>query len=278
MRMLLFLISLALSSAGCSPTRENGNQSLAEVDPDSRALATATANVEEQDAVRAVAFEDDAEDRGGKREFSYSWPAAVSAVEPLAERLRSERDEALTEQKAEWQDALINSPQDCVSCRSRGYEKEWKVVAELDGWLSLSADFYTYSGGAHGIYGKQSLVWDKRSETAIDGAEIFKSAVALENALGAGLCRELNRARERKRGVAVDPQGGSTFNDCPGMDEASVLIGSSTGEYFDRIGVYFGPYVAGPYAEGDYELDFPVTTSIIDAVKPEYVSAFRVKR
>ena len=40
------------------------------------------------------------------------------------------------------------------------------------------------------------------------------------------------------------------------------------GKRFDRLSVYFGPYVAGPYAEGDYELDFPVTASVLDAVKP----------
>ncbi|HBM05432.1 MAG TPA: hypothetical protein DD369_07510, partial [Erythrobacter sp.] len=69
-----------------------------------------------------------------------------------------------------------------------------------------------------------------------------------------------------------------TFDDCPGLDEASVLLGSSNGKTFDRLSVYFGPYVAGPYAEGDYELDFPVTASVLDAVKPDYADAFSVKR
>ena len=63
----------------------------------------------------------------------------------------------------------------------------------------------------------------------------------------------------------------------PGLDEASILIGSSNGRTFDRISVYFGPYVAGAYAEGDYELDFDVTASVIDAVKPEYADAFSVR-
>ena len=68
------------------------------------------------------------------------------------------------------------------------------------------------------------------------------------------------------------------FDDCPGIDEATVLVGSSNGESFDRIGIYFGPYVAGAYAEGDYELNFSVTPAVLDAVKPEFANAFSVKR
>ncbi len=48
--------------------------------------------------------------------------------------------------------------QDCVSCTSRGYSKEWKVVADLPRYLSLSADMYLYTGGAHGNSAFDSLV------------------------------------------------------------------------------------------------------------------------
>jgi hypothetical protein len=57
-----------------------------------------------------------------------------------------------------------------------------------------------------------------------------------------------------------------------------VIVGSSNGRTFDRIGVWFGPYLAGPYAEGAYELNFPVDAAVLGAVKPAYRSAFSVKR
>jgi hypothetical protein len=41
--------------------------------------------------------------------------------------------------------------------------------------------------------------------------------------------------------------------------------------------VWFGPYVAGAYAEGAYELDFPMTKAMLDTVKPAYKAAFSVK-
>lgn len=274
MRAHLFLISLALSSAACSDGAEYAERAGVAERP--AATATATTSVTTREA-QAVNFEDNADNNGDTRAFAYSWPAEASAVPGLAERLQAERDERLAEQKGEWQSALADSPPDCVSCRNRGYEKKWLVVADLPDWLSLSADLYLYTGGAHGTYGKSSLVWDKSAGRGMAGIELFNSPVDLEQALGAKLCTALNEARAKRRGGPVE-RDGEWPNDCPGLDEASILVGSSNGETFDRIAVFFGPYVAGPYAEGDYELDFPVTASVIDAVKPRYADAFRVKR
>ena len=102
-------------------------------------------------------------------------------------------------------------------------------------------------------------------------------SLPLEQALGSRLCDALNREREERRGLAVQPDGDDIFDKCPGIDEATVLVGSSNGQGFDRIGIYFGPYVAGAYAEGAYELDFNVTASVLDAVKPQYAEAFSVQ-
>lgn len=272
MRAPLFLISLVLSSAGCAPAGEETSGA------DGSPVGEAATPAVDEPKLDAVNFEDDEQRSGGKREFSYSWPAAVSAIPELASRLEAERDEALAMQKREWEQSLLDFPGDCASCKSRGYEKEWKVVADLPNWLSLSADYYEYTGGAHGNYGKQSLIWDKRNGVGFPGITMFTSPVALENALGATLCDALDQARARKRGQKVDRSTGESFNDCPGLDEASVLIGSANGTSFDRIGVYFAPYVAGSFAEGDYELNFPVTASVVDALKPEYAGAFTVKR
>ena len=276
MRHRLFLISLALSSAACTQS-----PAFTEVQDDApAATASASADVASASdaAPAAVTFEDDARNGDAAREFAYSWPAEVSAIPALEEILRSERDEALAEQKAEWERSLAEfAGEDCVSCVGRGYEVTWKVAADIPGWLSLTRDMYLYTGGAHGMSGRTSLVWDRAKGVGVAGADLFESAVALENALGAKLCATLNKEREERRGSPVDPQSDAIFEDCPSLDEASIFIGSSDGKHFDRIGIYFGPYVAGPYAEGSYELDFPVTASVLDAVKPAYAAAFRVR-
>ncbi len=276
MRKSLFLISLLVSSASCSQSEEalQPSGSVAEA----RTSVSASALAIDPEETSGSNFQDDSSQGEAKREFAYSWPAEVSAVPQLVRRFEEERGSELATQKTEWQGSLKSSPEDCASCRNRGFEKEWKVVSDLPDWLSLSADFYVYTGGAHGNYGRTSLVWDREHKRALKGIELFNSAVELETALGAKLCDALDEARAEKRGTEIDRNGKGYFEDCPGIDEASVFVGSSNGQNFDRIGVYYGPYVAGSYAEGAYELDFPVTASLLDAVKPEYAEAFSVQR
>ena len=269
----LFLISVALSSAGCSQSADDNAAPVEAMN--ARVEAPATPKTPAQPAVTGTTFEDDAESNGGKRTFDYSWPAAVSRIPELAAQLDADRATQLADQREDWQDAIKTSPEECAACRSRAFEKEWKVVADLDGWLSLSSDLYVYTGGAHGNYGKTSLVWDREAKRGMEGIELFNSEVALENALGAKLCEALDQERAKRRGEPVT-RDGEWSTDCPGIDEATVLVGSSDGTAFNRIGIYFGPYVAGAYAEGAYELDFPVTASVLDAVKPQFAGAFKV--
>ena len=275
MRAPLFLISLALSSAACSDGAEYADKT-GTSNPSAQASGSASSSTKAE----AVNIAKTAEKDGGTWEFSYKWPAAVRAIPELATELGAERDQREKEDRAEWDATLteLAGDGDCGGCRSRSFAKEWKVVASLPDFLSLSADYSDYTGGAHGMYGKQSLVWDKQAKASLAGVEMFNSPVALEQGLGARLCDALNKEREKRRGTAVQPDSDSMFDNCPGLDEATVLVGSSNGNTFDRIGIYFGPYVAGPYAEGAYELDFDVTASVIDAVKPAYAGAFSVRR
>jgi hypothetical protein len=88
----------------------------------------------------------------------------------------------------------------------------------------------------------------------------------------------LDRERAKKRGEPVKPGSTDEFDKCIDPVENTVILGSSNRQAFDRIGVLVGPYAAGPYAEGDYEVTLPVTAAVLAAVKPEYRNAFAVKR
>lgn len=226
----------------------------------------------------AVEFTDNEEVENGGREFSYAWPAQVSAIPALAAELETRRSAALSEQKTYWDESLESCPADSVACRNASYELEWQVVADLPGFLSLSSNFYSYSGGAHGIYGRSSLVWDRGAGRAQDPVALFASPGALEAAIGEPACTALNRERTERRGAPVNSESGDWFNECVGMDETVLFLGSSDGKTFDRLGVYYGPYVAGAYAEGDFEFTLPVTQAVLDAVKPDYREAFSVTR
>lgn len=273
MRTALFLIPLALSSMACSSADEL---------EDATGVETPAASIRTSAAapVQAVRFEDNDERDGGTREFSYSWPVEVAREPALVLQLTADRERILANEKSEWPDAFEGSPEDCGPCRNRSFAKDWKVVANTPGYLSLSGDFSTYTGGAHGMYGLESLVWDKANRRAVNGVELFQSAAALDQALGERLCAALNKQREEKRGEPVQPEveGDTGFAACQRVADATVLIGSSTGKAFDRIGIWFGPYVAGPYAEGAYELNFPVDAAVLRAVRPEYANAFAARR
>lgn len=223
---------------------------------------------------KPVAFTDAEEVPNGMREFGYGWPAQVSAIPALAAVLEARRDAALAEQKTFWAESLEGCPEDAVSCRNASFDLTWEVVADLPGYLSLSHSFSSYTGGAHGSYGRGSLVWDREAGAALEPAAMFVSPAALDAAMGEAACTALNAERAQRRGEPVDVQAGGWSNECVGIADTVVFLGSSTGKAFDRIGVYYGPYVAGAYAEGDFEFTLPVTDAVLAAVKPEYRAVF----
>lgn len=219
-----------------------------------------------------VAFEDNAAKGEATREFAYAWPAKVTAIPELAAQLTEERDKLLADQKSEWDEALREfSDSDCTGCVNRQYEKTWDVVADLPRYLSLSAAWSTYTGGAHGNYAWDALVWDREAKQAFDPKTMFTSPAALQGALGDTWCKALKGARVKK-GMA--PEDADGIFPCPPIADLTVLVGSSDRKSFNRIGLIAAPYVAGSYAEGEYEVTLPVTPKVIAAVKPEYKAAF----
>ena len=266
----LFLIAALLSSAACSSADEMER----DVGVERQAGAGRVPQPPQPaDPATGVAFSDNTADGVGERTFSYAWPAEVGAIPPLAAMLERERDRSLAEQREEYAEALADSPEDCVSCRGRTLEVEWKVVADLPRWLSLSADIYTYTGGAHGNSGTVGLVWDREAGARLKPLDLFRSPTALGGAISQRYCARLDEERARRRGAPVDAAD-EVFGTCPEIGELTVLLGSSNGQSFNRIGLIADPYVAGSYAEGAYEVTLPVDTAIIDAVKPEYAGSF----
>jgi hypothetical protein len=206
--------------------------------------------------------------------FTYSWPAAAGNIPALAERLENQ----LERSKRELIDSANKGKEEAESngfpYNTYYFSEQWKVVASLSGWLSLSGDFSTYTGGAHGNYGRETIVWDKKVGRGFPAIEMFTSPKALGDALGEKLCTALDAERAKRRKGQPKGKGLAEFDKCVGVDEATVLVGSTNGKTFNRVGVWFGPYVAGPYVEGAYELTFGVDKAILETVKPAYKAAF----
>jgi hypothetical protein len=272
MSLRSFLPLLCLALAGCwrgseSPPsgQPSATASTAPATPQPTPSATATAT---------PAGANEVKETNDLYSFSYSWPAAAGNIPPLAQRLEGELEASKKELIANADKGKDESESNGFPYNPHYFSEKWKVVANLPHWLSLTGDFSTYTGGAHGNYGRETIVWDKKVGRGFPAIEMFASPRALSDALGDKLCAALDRERAKRRKGEPKGEGVSEFDKCVGVDEATVLVGSSNGKTFNRIGVWFGPYVAGPYAEGAYELNFGVDKAILEAVKPAYKAAF----
>jgi hypothetical protein len=234
------------------------------------ATAGATATSESNGA-RAVAEETD------DFLFEYSYPSEAGRIPELATLLDVELAQKREELARESVDARRDARSNGFPYNKHSYTAEWKVVADLPNWLSLSQDIATYSGGAHGNATRRSLVWNKETDEAMEAIALFNSPAALAQALGERFCDDLDRERAKRREAAGADNPGGQFEECPDIGELVVLVGSSNRRSFNRLTLYAGPYVAGPYAEGAYEVHLPVDRAILDAVKPEHRAAFTAR-
>ena len=209
-------------------------------------------------------------------EFSYAYPDAVGPIPGLAALLDARLEKARSQLISSARDDRAAAKKDGYPYRPHSFGAKWSIVTELPDWLSLSAEIYTYSGGAHGMSAFDALLWDRRAETARKPADLFASTDALRAAIRVPFCDALDREREKRRGEPVRRDSGQMFSECIDPVAQTLILGSSNGKTFDRIGILVGPYEAGPYAEGTYEVTLPVTGKVMATLKPQYRTSFSV--
>ena len=269
--LIVALTGMAAACDGFGGTEPEAGGTTATATAQAKAQAEEAKSKSQGNGARSVAEETD------DFLFEYSYPAEAGRIAGLAGLLDNRLDRQRAALAAESEQARREARQEGFPYNKHSYTAEWKVVAELPKWLSLSADVATYTGGAHGNYTVQSVVWDKDNLRLMNAIDLFSSPAALEQAFGDRFCEGLDRQRAERRGEPVAEDSEEMFDQCPGIDELEVLVGSSNRRTFNRLTVYAGPYVAGPYAEGAYEVDLSVTQEVLDAVKPEYREVFSAR-
>lgn len=260
-------VLLPFALAACEGERSAADASATPApSPAARAAATATA----QGGASSV------EESSDLYEFDYSYPAEAGRIPELKAWLDADQKKLRAQLIADAKEAQAGAKEGGFEYHTYASGKTWLKVAETPRFLSLSAELYDYTGGAHPNHGYDALVWDKRAARRLTPLDLFVSAGALDAAIQPRFCDELDRERAKRRGEPVK-RDGSMFYDCIKPSGQTVIVGSSNGKTFDRVGVLIGPYAAGPYAEGDYEFTFPVTPKLLAAVKPEFRDAFAAK-
>ena len=210
-------------------------------------------------------------------EFHYAYPAAAGAIPALAKTLDDALQAERTKLETQAGEARTAAKADGYPYHAYAFDKTWKVVTENPKWLSLSAQIYTFSGGAHGMTVFDTLLWDKQAGQAREPLSLFTSAAALRGAIQQPFCARLDAERGKRREAPVKRSAEWSEN-CIDPLESTVILGSANGTTFDRIGILVPPYEAGAYAEGAYEITVPVTRQVLDAVKPAHRGDFSIGR
>ena len=266
-RTLLFVFAGALSLAACSERSRT---------PAEKAAAAAVPGAPPggaEDIVAKQATASEVRESSDLIEFSYAYPADAARIPGLAKWLDIDR--------ATKRDALIaEARRDQAAAEKEGFPyhahshlERWTRITSTPRFLSLSAEIGTYMGGAHGMQSFDTLVWDRNRAVRLKPLDMFASPEAFDRAAKDDLCAGIERAKAA-RGLVWSREPGTPFADCPVPSAQTVWLGSSDGRYLDRLTIAIGPYEIGPYAEGSYKINLPMSRALVDAVKREYQRDF----
>lgn len=213
------------------------------------------------------------EEKGELIEFAYSYPRDAAAIPELAAWLDGDR--------ATKRDALIAAAQRDKAAAEKGgfpyhahsHLQAWQRVTSTPRFLSLSAEVGTYTGGAHGMTTFDTLLWDRNRRKRLKPLDLFTSGEAFDAAIRDQFCAGIKRAKAAK-GIVADDAPDSVFAKCPPASAQTVWLGSSDGRYLDRMTIAIAPYEVGPFAEGSYKINVPVSGALVRALKDEYARDF----
>jgi hypothetical protein len=128
------------------------------------------------------------------------------------------------------------------------------------------------------MHGTRPLLWDREADREIAFADLFQGGTTkMDELFKSAYCAGLDKARAEKRGpeqagAVIGPE--DPFNQCPQFGDLALIPGGTAGQPMTMVTIHADPYVAGPYSEGDYDVEIPVTAAVLAALKPEYRPSF----
>jgi len=205
--------------------------------------------------------------------FSYSWSAEAAAVPQLVERFTKDMAKVKSQLVAGAKEDRDERLKQKFDYHTHEVQRSYETTGQSDRLLSLESSIDGFTGGAHGSSGSGSLLWDRKLAREVSVQDLLQPGTSWTGAIRQPFCILLDREREKRRGEPVKKD--DLFGNCPEYKEVTVLLsdGDKNGR-FDHLVVIADQYVAGPYAEGNYEISLPITAAMIERLKPEYRSSF----
>jgi len=242
---------LCLAAAAATLTACNRDREPAEAPAPA---AGSTAAVTPADAAAPMGFEE----KTPYADVSLTLPGAIKLQTDLHARLYAEEVRKLRQFAEGAQSDLTEAGAEPDRPK---YQNTVTVTAaaETGKLFSLKRTAFDYSGGAHPNTLSSGILWDKALKRQIGLADLFRKGADL-TALDQALCSALNTAKR-----ARVPDGPSlTFDSkpfaCPrAATTAFVLTPGTVDGKAAGLTFLIGPYQAGPYVEGGYEIAVPAT-------------------
>jgi hypothetical protein len=206
-------------------------------------------------------------------EFDYSWSREAAAVPALDGRFRRDamrhKASAIASAKIDRRARLATGG----GWNPHSFSRSWETVGQSGRLLSLIELTGVYSGGAHPNSGSRALLWDRRLSRELPLPAVLRPGLSWTGAVRGAFCVLLDRERAENRGETI--VRGPWPNNCPPLGELTVAPADKDSDgRFDHLRVIADSYVAGPYAEGSYEFDLPITATMVSRLKAEYLPSF----
>jgi Deacetylase PdaC len=204
-----------------------------------------------------------------KSEFSYTYPETLSANPKVVQEL-----EARKTKRAELFEEDVQAVGKDGAANNLESQASWEIKSETDRLIVLVSSNYVYSGGAHGMFWSDAILWDKKSEKEVGFLDMFADKVAAKNAIMPAYCAMLDAERLGLRGEPTPKD--DMFGECIDPFENGIVFPTELGTSgYARIEFVLPPYAAGPYVEGEYAFDIAAPDYITSHLKPEYKDLFQ---
>lgn len=201
--------------------------------------------------------------------FHYDYPATLSGHAKLIAALEGRKAE-----RAKLFDKEVKALSEVSPANSIESQADWQIKSETSRLIVLISSNYVYSGGAHGMFWSDAIIWDKMQEKEIEFLDLFVDKDATKKAMMPAYCAMLDAERLALRGEPTPKD--DIFGECVDPFENGIVYPENLGKNgYLRIGFALPPYAAGPYVEGEYVLDTAAPSSVTDGLKPEYKDLFQ---
>ncbi|NJC06107.1 hypothetical protein GGQ97_001900 [Sphingomonas kaistensis] len=206
-------------------------------------------------------------------DFTYAWPAEAEAIPALSRRFRADAGVRRTEMLRMAAAEKAFRTKEKMDWNGLQFSRKWETAGQSRQLLSLVSTTSAYTGGAHPNTNTKSLLWDRRSGREIGLDALLLTGKSWDGAIRQPFCILLNRERAKRRGEPITRKDWPS--QCPALKELSLVLADRDKDgRFDHVDVTADAYVAGPYAEGAYEISLPLTATMLTRLRPAYRAGF----